>query len=437
MKYIDLESRNIRTLFVGIFGFIWILIYYISQFGYVQLVGKCLSILLIIQALWLIFRSYLKKNIVYVVIFGFVFLYTWPTKLFFFDGIYFSAHNLEYTYYTAITTTLIFSLFMIVINGMLKVPFSHEMQKLPSRKNDVIFYILFIITFIIIITCKRSGNVYMGEDTGVSSLNEYVIILFLVLNVYCTKSDKFKNCLLFILYLLYSGFALMNGGRIEVVLIAMLLLVIRFQYTISFRKILLLFVLIVWVMGIFGKIRSNPTILFRGDIVNIVNPFSSEERILNSQGTNEGDVFWASERMFVLINDGELSFEERIVAGIEFLLSSFIPRSYLSSLANLSNYKEEIVTTGGGGLAPIFIYVMFGFFGVVLLGIFVAKMLNSLAGSPTIIAQFYTILMIVMLPRWFAYYPVHLIRFCVFGLIFLCFTISFDNTLRKYITKSI
>lgn len=428
-----IEEKNFKIVFAFISVLLWMILYVSLKFEYTPLVGYASTILLLGQSLWLIIRSFIAKNTLFIVFFGFIFLYTLPAKLFFFDHVYLSAHNQSYTYVTVAYTTLIFSVFLIVVNLVLKVPFPENMKRIEFKSNSVVFILLYILSFIIVLTSKRSGSLYdgTGGEVELSVLNEYVIILFLILYIY-SGGKRVKILLLSCLYFMYAMFALLNGGRIEVVLLLLFLLTVRFQYTIPFKKMILLFTLGVWFMSIFGTIRENPYLLLSGDIGDIINPFAPKEYAMNCQNSNEGDVYWASERMFVLIDIGELSFFDRVEAGISYFLSAFMPVSWLSPLANLPTYKLEIESSGGGGLSPIYFYVMFGFAGVVLFGCFVAKMLNLLSKNPSTIKLFYSILMITMLARWFAYNPIQLVKLCVWGTVLYYMVKSLDYTLRKY-----
>lgn len=422
-----------RSLYFMLSFSLWFLLYLGLQIEYTPIIGYASTILLMGQSLWLIIRSYIAKNTLFLVFFGFVFLYTMPAKLFFFDGVFLSAHHQYYTYDTVASTTLIFALFLITINLFVRIPYLKDMKRIEFKSNPIIFVLLYIVAFAIVLTSKRSGSMYdgTGGEVEVSVLNEYVLILFLILYIYSGKK-RYNLWLIGGLYTLYAIFALFTGGRIEIVLLLMLLLSVRFQYTISFKKIVILFVLGVWGMSMFGTVRQNPMLLLSGDVVSIINPFTPKEYRLNSQNSNEGDVYWASERMLILINERELTIADRIIAGISYFASAFVPVSWLSPLADLSTYKIDIEPSGGGGLSLIYFYVMFGIGGVILLGYFIAKMLNLLSEDTSTVKQFYAILMVTMLARWFAYNPIQLVKFCLWGTIAYYLTNSLSYTLRKH-----
>lgn len=414
-------------------GFIWIVLFIFLHIYPTKIIGQLSVIFLLVQAMIILGRTIKVKNSLLMVIFTFMTLYIWPSKLFFFNDLYFSAHHQAYTYYTAIYTTLLFALFLLVFNSIIKIQPITANYKIKFKHNDYIFYGLYIITLFIIFFFRRSGSHYDGSggDVKVSSLYEYSLILMILLYIY-TNNRKYKLILFYVLCFLYVFFTIIVGGRIEVILLALLLLTIKYQYIISFKKIIFLLLVGIWFMSVFENIRQNPSILLSNNAISVLNPFSDSIRLYDFQSSNEGDVFWASERMILLIEENELLISDRFEAALNYFMSSFVPNSFLSPLANLANYKINIYTTGGGGLAIAYFYVMFGFLGVIGLGVFLALMMNKLSAKSTSILQFYVILLITTLPRWFAYNPIHLIKFCVWGTLCYCFIQCLDYTMKKY-----
>lgn len=429
-----LETQKYRILSTFILGALWLIIYISSSLEYTRIVGYCSAVLLSAVAILLLVRSLLMKNMLLFIFFAFIYLYTRPTLTFFFKGMFFSGFHLEYSYETVTQVNLIFMLFLLVINGLLKIPKHTEIKRLDFKKNNLVFWTLYLVSLIIVFVSKRTGSVYMGlsEQVEVSPLNEYVIILFLILYIY-SNGKPFYFYLLSGLYILYAAFALLSGGRIEVVLLLLMLFAVRFQYTFSFKSIIILLVFGVWGMSVFGHIRSNPMILFSSNIKEILNPFKEQIYQDDCQRSNESDVYWASERILILINEGELTPADRVEAGIRYLLSPVLPNSASNPLSNLSSYKTNVLGTGGGGLAPIFMFAFWGLAGVVLLGVFIAFMLNALTQNISTIKYIYILLLIITVPRWFAYYPLHLIKFCIYGFLVYYIIGTVDYTIRTHL----
>ena len=164
-------------------------------------------------------------------------------------------------------------------------------------------------------------------------------------------------------------------------------------------------------MTLFGKIRHDPVILLQQDIISII--FDNRAVDLGMQTSNEGDVYWASERLLCLIEDGNLNFFSRIEAAVCYFLSPLAPSSYFPETANLSTYRRDLMDTGGGNLAPVNFFVMFGFLGTVFLGYFVSRMLNMLSKDNCNLPKIYILLMVITVSRWFAYNPIQLVKLCL------------------------
>lgn len=426
------EKRAFKSLFFYLGFVLWVTLFIALQNkSNLLCVGKLSTIHLYIMIIMLIFRSFKAHNSLYIIFFAFIAMYVNPARLYFFDGIYLSAHHQVYTYYTTTYTTLIFSLFLLAINLFLIVPKGRIV--LNFRKNDYLFWCLYILSCFIVCVFRRTGNMYAGDTNEMSSLNEYVIILFLVCYIF-SNDDKIKRYYLYLLYALYAFFAIIAGGRIELVLLFFLLLTTVLQRKYSFGFLTSIFLLGIWVMNIFGNIRSNPLILLEGDVVSIISPLKTAS--MSVQASNEGDVYWASERLLCLMEDGELTLLDRLESGFSYIISPLFPSSYLPETANLSTYKKDVLTTGGGNLAPVNFFVMYGFVGVIFLAYFISYMLNSLSKRKGNVLRVYTILIITTLPRWFAYNPIQLVKLCVWGVICYYLVICVDYTMKKYMNKS-
>lgn len=426
------EKRTFKFLFFYLGIISWAILFIALQSkSNLPLIGKLSTIHLFIMIIGLIFRSFKAHNSLYTIFFAFIAMYTNPARLYFFNGIYFSVHHQEYTYYTAAYTTLIFSLFLLVINLFLIVP-KEGGQILNFRKNDCLFWGLYIVACFIVCVFRRTGNVYAGDSNEMSSLNEYVIILFLICYIF-SNEEKIKLYFLYLLYALYAFFAIIQGGRIELVLLFFLLLTTVLQRKYSFKFLISVFLSGILVMNVVGKIRHNPLILLDGDVLSIISPFRDASKSV--QASNEGDVYWASERLLCLMEDGELTLSDRVESAFFYIISPLFPTSYLPETANLSSYKKDILTTGGGNLAPVYFFSMYGFIGVIFLAYIVSYMLNSFLKRKSNILRVYAILMIVTLPRWFAYNPIQLVKLCLWGVICYYLVICVDYTMKKYINR--
>ena len=431
--------KTIKTRFIYTYLniIIWIVLYFVLNDNNAKAIGQIATLLLIINAAYLIKRTITAKNSLLLVVFTFMSLYIWPAKLFFFDNLYFSRHNMQYTYNTAAFITLLFLLFIIAFTFFVKIERSSKIKEIRFRKNDIIFYGLYIISFFIILFFRRSGSHYDGNssDVQVSPLYEYNLILLLTIYIY-TNNEKKKQILFNALCSIYVFFTIIVGGRIEVILLGFILLAIKYQYIISFKKIIFFLFIGIWCMSTFESIRRDPLMIFTSDVIEIINPFKEKVNPYNSQVSNEGDVLWASERMIVLLEENIIQTTDRVKSAFLYFISPYVPFSKLPPIANLANYKTDIYSSGGGGLAIAYFYVMFGLLGVIGLAYFLSRIIYILYKGKTF-HQFYALLAIMTFARWFVYNPIHIIKFCIWGVFFFYMVISLDYTIKKcrFLTK--
>ena len=396
--------------------------------GYFTFMGKLISLLCVASGLLLVYKAIKAQNSLFFILFCFLTLYTWPSKLLFIDNIYLSGHHLEYTYTSAFWTTAILTFFFLIIGRYLRVPLKCSVVGDFYRHSNLIYWGLFILSLAITVLFKPVGNIYMGEeDTSNSSLYEYNLIL--LYGVYKYADNKYKLCLFALECLLYAYFTAISGGRVAIIMLGLLLLTIRFQNTFKFKTIAVVGIICIWLMNVYENVRSNPLILFEGNILEVLNPF--RQNGLECQNSNFADVFWASERLLILSDIGELTWSDRLSSLFYFFISPFFSIDTLPDIANLTAYKRDIYTSGGGSLAPVIFYMYLGVIGVYLLARFIVRRLNNIAVINTSFKSTYSVFLVATLPRWFAYYPLQLIKFCVIAAIFILVVEKIDRALLR------
>ncbi|MBW8327115.1 MAG: hypothetical protein K0M50_20290 [Prolixibacteraceae bacterium] len=128
--------------------------------------------------------------------------------------------------------------------------------------------------------------------------------------------------------------------------------------------------------------------------------------------TNQGDVAHASARMIGLIDIGILDFENRISSLFYYIISIFTKGYTFSDLGSLALYKKEIYQSGGGGLMPVYFFVWLSYWGVILAGYIVSKIVNIFITSNNSYLLLYAALVISTYPRWLAYDPITMFKLC-------------------------
>lgn len=429
MDYTQLEEKKYKLPFFVLAIVGWSILAVLSLSHYAPYEVGCVSTIYLFLVIGsLLVRTYCARNALYFIVFLFISMYAVPAKLLFFNRMFLSEHHQMYTYQTATYVTLLYTLFLLFVGLQITIPKRYS-QPVTYKCNDYVYWLLFIVSFVGTIIFRKQGNIYAGEEVKASSANEYLLILYLLCFLYTGKSRK-KKLLCYLLFGLYTVFTLMAGARIEIIMLFLMLLVVKLQYVISFKKLAGAAVIGIWGMSIIGSIRNNPTLLLQSTPMEILMPFN---HATDTQASNEGDIYWASERMICLIQEKHLSTNERVESAGCYLLSPFVQTSILPPVAELTHYKTDIYTTGGGCLAPIYYYVLFGYPGILLLAWIFSKSMNRLSVSKLTPWKIYAILMVTTLPRWFAYSPLHLIKYCIWAIFVFALFLSLDYTIKKNI----
>lgn len=425
------NSKNntlISLLFIGLFAFILQL----SPFMSVLLTGKILSIFLICISFYMVTLAIYRKNIIVTIILLFFSLYSYTPKYYFFDRIHTSSHQKYWSDDTVLTVVILLCLFYLVLCLFSNIRADIQERCFRFRNNPILFFLLIFIINIGTVFASSGNSIFVSGgysgEAEVSSFNEYIIILILMAYIF---SGNRKSLLLILwistsIYLLKSLFM---GGRGETIMTMLLLLFIHFRYVFSFKFLMIFCIVGLYIMKIFENIRQNIYIFLSQDWIDVFLPWSSLE-YRNSLGTNQGDVFYASERILILINSGYLNIEQRISSFFYFLLASIVPFSKLPPEANLSSYMTEYFTCGGGGLAPVYFFVFLSYPGVLLFGYFVARCLSNINRPIQEYKQVYLILFVATLSRWFAYYPIQLIKYCLYGVLLYLILVSIDKYIK-------
>lgn len=100
---------------------------------------------------------------------------------------------------------------------------------------------------------------------------------------------------------------------------------------------------------------------------------------------------------------------------------------------NLASYKQDIYQSGGGGLIAVYFYTWLSYIGPIVSGIFIGFSISTVFKNSSIAIKIYGLLILVTFPRWYAYNPIFLVKFCIYGvLLYLFFRLIHNN----YFTKS-
>lgn len=262
-------------------------------------------------------------------------------------------------------------------------------------------------------TILDSGK-YGGGSVQRSTMHEYFILVYFVLLMVAPKT-KLTGVALFLVLIIFIAKTILYGGRIEALQIFVLYIYYRWIFDRKENRVLVYgFALFgYYVSSVFTKIRDNSLPLLRGDYMHYLNPTRSADAVKRDyMMNNEGDVLQSSARFLGFIHDGILDAGTRILSFFYMLLSVFIPSSLMPDYANLGQYRKDLAGSGGGGLVAVYFYTWLGYAGPFLIGAFLAYFINKGYSSRQLGFKIYAAILLVMFPRWYAYTPLLIFKFC-------------------------
>lgn len=387
-----------------------------------------------------VINSIMRKNAVFTILFLFIFFYTYTLKYFYFDHLWLSFHQINVgTIGTINQVTSVIFIFNMLIWFFLKQGNEPYFIRLPVKYNNNLLFYFNITIFVLMAvfgntneSILATGGYALSSGTGNrSSLTEYALI-FLTASFLFTGSSKRKLLIIYLLSGLYCLKNLSQGGRIETVMVLFLILVFDIVHSFSFYKILFASLIPIVFLFLFSLIRNNPESIISIDGFNDMLSSILYKTPRSYISSNQGDVLFASERMFLLIKDNVLNFYTRIESFFHFIIAAFIPFKYLPPEANLSSYRLDLYSVGGGGLAPIYFFIYLSYVGILLLAIIFVKAIYGFTNKKiNSFVYFYGLLVIISVPRWYAYYPIGLIKFCLIGAIYLFLLTRLNRLLKK------
>lgn len=430
---INFNKKN--SYIFGLFFSIWMVSYLINELPFNKsiILYQIIFVLCFLSILYLIIYSIKFRDSSFFIIFGFIALYSYPYYMAIFRNVYVSYLHRVNNYYTLTKTFLLYILFILPFILFLD-PKNKITFDIKRRNNDFLF-ICFLFVFFI---CWKyglrgesiieSGGYGKGESSK-SSIYEYALIIIFFLYLYIGQS-KIKLAVFFLCCILYIFKDILYGGRIESLMLLLMLFFLFFQKKIRFSRLITLGVILLYIFKLYENIRGNIVgIVTDGDYIKYLNPFRTNE--IEFLTSNEGDVFWAGERMLYLKQDGFFTPLVRFKAACSFILSIFVPYRILGPLSNLTQYKTNVYVTVGGGLASSYFYIMFTIFGVFFIGYILAKIFSNFQRSKRY-TKVYILFVFITLPRWYAYYPIQLIKLCLISVLLFkfqemihCFTVKY------------
>lgn len=362
--------------------------------------------------------SWKQKDATFLIIYLYMAMYALPPIQYCFLGEDISQWRTQcqsqVTVYQTMLTVIIF--YLGIIWGQYKSGYKKRNNvyvHILRTNNNYIGYILCIIIAIICIIFGKSGDTIIasggyGQSENVvhNSLYGYGVIPLLIGLQF--SNSIFKRYIIFALCGIYMVKDLLYGGRIDSIQLCIGLYLLYFRFKWTLKKTILIACLGFVIMTIWGIFRAA---IDRGIV------FAYERFIGNIGGDgNSNEVFYSSMRIIYFIENGILTLSDRIESFIYFIESIFVPSSWLPDIANLSSWNQQIASSGGGGLFPVYMMAMCGwgglFIAAFIIGIAFRKFQDAKGSN---FFTFWAILVVTTVPRWYAYYPISLFKFALFG----------------------
>jgi hypothetical protein len=271
-------------------------------------------------------------------------------------------------------------------------------------------------------------STYGHGDVEKSTMHEYFIIPFLGLILSRKASNLIQEFFILSLMLTYAAKTLIYGGRIEVLQISLLYIYMHTNFLkhMSTWKLIATLMLGYFALSTLGLFRASAASgSFPDGITQFFDYiFQSDSKELGYISSTAGDVTHASMRILGLIDDGYLNIEQRIEGFLYFLFGIIMPSNQYPEHAILSSYMQQHIGAGGGGLIANYFYVWLGWIGPLLAGALIGLGVKQLYVSRLFYLRIYAILILICFPRWYAYSPINLTKFCIIGIFFLALLYS-------------
>lgn len=390
-----------------------------------QFMGKVLSLLLVVSVVSPIIKSIKTSDYHLTILLAFMTSYVLVAFNYFWFGKHIVKYNPCESLETVFKVLQILSMFHFILLYFLNYSRGKEVRRqILKESNPNVFTFLAVVSLLITLLGSSGQNIF--ESGGYAeTINTRESTSFFVYNliplsltfIYADTPQRRK-----ISYLLVAFFCakdLLFGGRVDTIQLLLILFFIKFQYIWSKKRIILLASAGALFMSVWGILRGHIDFNMIDIYMRLGEMYFDTDSEIDYQIGNSADVYYAAVRIIYLINENVLTIELRIISFICFFLSVFVPFSYLPDVANLASFMQKDYWSGGGGLAPVFFFAFAGYFGVIVFSFLISHLMNLFhkLGSSKYV-HYYTILMLATTPRWYAYYPIQIIKFCVLGALF-------------------
>jgi hypothetical protein len=285
--------------------------------------------------------------------------------------------------------------------------FDIKKDRLEPEEHVVAFYLTISAIIFVLLTGVNRGGSFTSYSVRITVFYEYGKLLFLFAYYFLGKS-KIRKLIFVLLILIYVLQDFYYGGRVTSLQILTLFLVTLWCHKLTIKNIIS--------YGFLGILLSSLVSAYRSS-------YSIEGiRIIGTLQSLISKVFVFDTATFAYYASAThiaaaqtINYSTRLSSLWSFLTSIFIGSRTSAVTADVTAYARELgFKNYGGGLIPTHFYFWMGWIGVVLIGIIVVYLLNTLKFEENTFHKIILISIIMNVPRWYLYSPNQLFRGALF-----------------------
>lgn len=366
--------------------------------------------------------------------------------LFFYDYYIFAYPPSNYFYQTLqIHTSFLFVVDVFLLPIKERFYIGDKIPKLENQKSFIfisVFFVFFLVFAVQGDTILDTGGYgQQGNKTSLGGFGEYFLILIPLLYIFGGNNQLSKKITV-VLLVAMSVKLLLYGGRIGVLMIGLLSFILYYDTSrqkIHLTKLMFFSLPILYIFVLLGSIRGDVYSALQSSFTELLlKPFKADfwTTYVEFFG-NQNDIFYSSTILNQAVLSGDIDFTSRLEMLFYNILSLFVPYSVLPEKANIIPYiQKNIAKTGGGALISSYSYFLFSYLGIILSGIFVAYVVNTLQRTKNILFILYMLIVLSTYPRWFGYNMIGLFKISFYIIpVYLVTRILFQKT-KNYEIKS-
>jgi len=373
--------------------------------------------LLLIMSFYCLIISYFSKSSILTISSFFISSYFYFLIPYFFWGVDYATRQDFQSFDLSVITLRLNSIFSFIFLTMWFFSESGNLnvrERLARFNNPIIFLIsIFIVITFSFLMVSTEGNAFTSDYRSVTE-ERYAFIdysLVFILMAYVFSSEKSDRVVIFV-GLFYCLICILYGYRLRFIQMTLLIFILffesRFNSKVIFKFCVVAFLALL-VVGVLRGLDKELSLkaLFGGNYGKGVTV------------SNQGGVFLNATMYIGLAENEIIPLQTKITTFLGNFLAIFTSHTSLPENYNIVTFLSNRYSIPGGGLIVGYFYVWGGYVSVVTIALalgFCYRRAFSFNGGGTCYL-IYIIVVIFMLPRWYAYNPLHLLKMPLIALL--------------------